>query len=147
MPEHQCDVLVVGSGAAGLSSALAAAKAGRAVTIMTREGIDDSSTDLAQGGLAAVWGSNDSFSLHLEDTLTAGAGLCHRDNVDDLVRHAPQTLRPSLTSAPTLTPTPTANPISTLRVATTPDGSSTPRVTGPATKSTNASARAYRRPE
>lgn len=93
MPEHQCDVLVVGSGAAGLSSALAAAKAGRAVTIMTREGIDDSSTDLAQGGLAAVWGSNDSFSLHLEDTLTAGAGLCHRDNVDDLVRHAPQTLR------------------------------------------------------
>ena len=56
MPEHQCDVLVVGSGAAGLSCALAAAEIGRSVTIMTREGIDDSSTDLAQGGLAAVWG-------------------------------------------------------------------------------------------
>ncbi|MSS45696.1 L-aspartate oxidase [Cutibacterium sp. WCA-380-WT-3A] len=93
MPEHQCDVLVVGSGAAGLSSALAAAKAGRAVTIMTRESIADSSSDLAQGGLAAVWGSDDSFALHLEDTLTAGAGLCHRDNVDDLVHHAPQALR------------------------------------------------------
>ena len=93
MPEHQCDVLVVGSGAAGLSCALAAAEIGRSVTIMTREGIDDSSTDLAQGGLAAVWGKDDSFSLHLDDTLAAGAGLCHRDSVDDLVHHAPGTLR------------------------------------------------------
>ncbi|MGK2308757.1 L-aspartate oxidase [Cutibacterium sp. V947] len=93
MSEHQYDVLVVGSGAAGLSCALAAAEAGRSVTIMTRMGIDDSSTDLAQGGLAAVWSKDDSLSLHLDDTITAGAGLCQRDNVDDLVRHAPQTLR------------------------------------------------------
>ena len=93
MPEHQCDVLVVGSGAAGLSCALAAAEIGRSVTIMTREGIDDSSTNLAQGGLAAVWSKDDSFSLHLNDTLAAGAGLCHRDNVDDLVHHAPGALR------------------------------------------------------
>lgn len=90
---RSCDVVVVGTGAAGLSAAVALQACGLEVAVITRAGVSDSSTDWAQGGLAAVWSPSDSTELHLSDTLTAGAGLCDRDAVADLVSSAPDALR------------------------------------------------------
>ncbi|MCA0144067.1 L-aspartate oxidase [Blastococcus sp. LR1] len=83
------DVVVVGSGAAGLMTALALADAGRAVTVATKGALGDGSTRWAQGGLAAVLGSDDDVALHVRDTLVAGAGLCDADAVRTLVAEAP----------------------------------------------------------
>lgn len=90
--EHDCDVVVVGTGAAGLSAVVTLVAAGVDVALVTRGEITDSSTDWAQGGLAAVWSPADSVDLHLSDTLVAGAGLCDEDAVADLVAHAPGAL-------------------------------------------------------
>jgi L-aspartate oxidase len=84
------DVVVVGSGAAGLMTAVALADAGRAVTVVTKGRLGDGSTAWAQGGLAAVLGPDDDAELHLEDTLVAGAGLCDEDAVRTLVAEAPE---------------------------------------------------------
>lgn len=89
---HDCDVVVVGTGAAGLSAVVALIAAGVDVALVTRGMTTDSSTDWAQGGLAAVWSPGDSVDLHLSDTLVAGAGLCDEDAVTDLVAHAPGAL-------------------------------------------------------
>jgi len=86
------DVLVIGSGIAGLSFALKAARFGT-VTIITKKDRPESSTNYAQGGIAAVFGADDSYGLHVEDTLVAGAGLCHPDAVDVLVREGPDRVR------------------------------------------------------
>src|SRR5699024_97119 len=69
------DVLIIGSGAAGLTAALTIAEAdpARTVTVITRSEPAESSTAWAQGGLAAVIASEDSFDLHIEDTMAAGA--------------------------------------------------------------------------
>jgi L-aspartate oxidase len=83
------DVVVVGSGAAGLMTAVALADAGRAVTVVTKGALGDGSTGWAQGGLAAVLGPDDDADLHLRDTLAAGAGLCDEDAVRTLVSEAP----------------------------------------------------------
>jgi L-aspartate oxidase len=83
------DVVVVGSGAAGLMTALALADAGRAVTLVTKGALGDGSTRWAQGGLAAVLGPDDDAELHLTDTLVAGAGLCDEAAVRTLVEEAP----------------------------------------------------------
>jgi L-aspartate oxidase len=83
------DVVVVGSGAAGLMTAVALADAGRAVTVVTKGALGDGSTTWAQGGLAAVLGPDDDADLHVEDTLVAGAGLCDEDAVRTLVAEAP----------------------------------------------------------
>ena len=83
------DVVVVGSGAAGLMTAVALADAGRAVTVVTKGALGDGSTAWAQGGLAAVLGSDDDADLHVEDTLVAGAGLCDEEAVRTLVDEAP----------------------------------------------------------
>src|SRR5215207_9585640 len=83
------DVVVVGSGAAGLMTAVALADAGRAVTVVTKGALGDGSTGWAQGGLAAVLGPDDDADLHLRDTLVAGAGLCDEDAVRTLVDEAP----------------------------------------------------------
>ncbi|AXE39039.1 L-aspartate oxidase [Acidipropionibacterium virtanenii] len=90
---RSCDVVVVGTGAAGLSAVVSLVAAGIDVAVVTRGKIADSSTDWAQGGLAAVWSPADSVDLHLSDTLTAGAGLCDEEAVADLVSHAPGALR------------------------------------------------------
>jgi L-aspartate oxidase len=79
------DVAVVGSGAAGLMTALALAEAGRAVTVVTKGSLGDGSTGWAQGGLAAVLGADDDVELHVRDTLVAGAGLCDEEAVRQLV--------------------------------------------------------------
>lgn len=84
----QTDFLIIGSGVAGLSLALNLAERGR-VTIVTKKDLSDSNTNYAQGGIAGVLGPDDSFSLHVADTLAAGAGLCRRDVVEMVVREGP----------------------------------------------------------
>lgn len=86
------DVLVVGSGIAGLSFALEAARRGT-VTVITKKARPDSNTNYAQGGIAAVFGSDDSFALHRADTFVAGAGLCHPDAVRAVVEEGPTRVR------------------------------------------------------
>ncbi|WP_346622436.1 L-aspartate oxidase [Blastococcus montanus] len=87
------DVVVVGSGAAGLMTALALAGAGRRVAVVTKGALGDGSTRWAQGGLAAVLGTDDDAGLHVQDTLTAGAGLCDEAAVETLVAEAPVAVR------------------------------------------------------
>ncbi len=83
------DVVVVGTGAAGLMTAVALADAGRAVTVVTKGELGAGSTAWAQGGLAAVLGADDDADLHVQDTLVAGAGLCDEEAVTTLVAEAP----------------------------------------------------------
>jgi len=84
----QTDFLVIGSGIAGLSFALEAAQLGQVIVATKREA-PESNTRYAQGGIAGAMGKDDSFELHKDDTLIAGAGLCHEDVVDLCVRAAP----------------------------------------------------------
>jgi len=90
--EIQTDFLVIGSGIAGLSFALKAARLGR-VALITKRGLTDCSTNNAQGGIAAVLDPGDSFSSHIQDTLTAGAGICHPDIVETVVQEGPDRIR------------------------------------------------------
>jgi L-aspartate oxidase len=83
------DFLALGSGIAGLTFALNAAPHG-SVAILTKKQRSESNTNYAQGGIAAALGADDSWELHLHDTLTAGAGLCARDAVEVLVREGPR---------------------------------------------------------
>ncbi len=82
------DFLVLGSGIAGLLYALKVAPHGR-VAIITKKNRAESNTNYAQGGIAAVTSKQDSFELHVQDTLTAGAGLCHEDVVRTIVEEGP----------------------------------------------------------
>jgi L-aspartate oxidase len=86
------DVLVIGSGIAGLSFALKAVEHGK-VAIITKKERVASSTNYAQGGIAAVMSPDDSAELHMRDTLVAGAGLCHRSAVERLVSDGPARVR------------------------------------------------------
>ncbi len=85
-------MVVLGSGAAGLSAALAARPV-RDVLLITKDTLDAGSTGWAQGGLAAVLDPNDSIENHVEDTLAAGAGLCDENAVRTLVSEAPTAIR------------------------------------------------------
>ncbi len=85
------DFLVLGSGIAGLSFALKAANHGT-VAIVTKREITESATNYAQGGIASVFSSDDTFDLHVEDTLVAGAGICHEDVVRMVVEEGPTTI-------------------------------------------------------
>lgn len=88
----QRDVLVVGSGIAGLTFALRVAEFAE-VVVITKKSRPESSTNFAQGGLAAVVGPDDSPAIHRADTLRAGAGLCHHDRVSALVEFGPQAVQ------------------------------------------------------
>jgi L-aspartate oxidase len=90
--ERTSKFLVIGSGIAGLTFALRAAKKGT-VTVITKKEASESSTNYAQGGIATVWSGEDTFESHIEDTHRAGAGLCHPDVVDLVVRDAPARIR------------------------------------------------------
>ena len=86
--DFESDFLIIGSGIAGLSFALKVAQRGT-VALVTKKEAMESNTNLAQGGIAAVFGGRDSFDLHIEDTLKAGDGLCHRDVVEMVVQEGP----------------------------------------------------------
>ena len=88
----ESDTLVIGGGIAGLAFALKAASRGT-VTLITKDRLPESNTAYAQGGIASVWSPEDSFDAHIEDTLDAGAGLCHRDVVELVVREGPDRIR------------------------------------------------------
>ncbi len=83
------DTLVIGSGLAGLWCALQAARHGT-VTVITKKERAESNTNYAQGGIAAAMAPEDDPGLHLADTLKAGAGLCHPDSVEMVVREGPE---------------------------------------------------------
>src|SRR5437764_10381859 len=85
-------VLVIGSGVAGLTFALKVADR-FPVVLVTKKEHTESNTNYAQGGIAAVMSAEDAPELHIADTLTAGAGLCHRDAVEQLVREGPSRVR------------------------------------------------------
>ncbi len=90
--DETCDFLVIGSGIAGLTFALRVADHGR-VVIVTKDRSGESNSSYAQGGVATVWDAEDSFEAHADDTLVAGAGLCHEDVVQMVVREGPDRIR------------------------------------------------------
>ncbi len=88
----EVDYLVIGSGLAGLTFALTAAPHG-SVAVLTKRTRSDANSSLAQGGIAGVLSEDDSFELHKQDTLVAGAGICHEDAVDILVHEGPERIK------------------------------------------------------
>jgi L-aspartate oxidase len=86
------DVVIVGSGIAGLSAALTAAPRAR-VAVVTKGALDDGCSRFAQGGIAAAMGEDDSPQLHYDDTIAAGRGLCHPEAVRVLVEEGPARIR------------------------------------------------------
>ena len=86
------DVLVLGGGIAGLTAAIGAARRWR-VGLLTKSTFDDTTTFLAQGGIAAALGPSDSPELHFQDTMNAGAGLCDEEAVHVLVNEGPDRVR------------------------------------------------------
>lgn len=88
----ESDFLVIGSGIAGLSFALQAARHGT-VAIVTKREVTESATNYAQGGIASVFSQDDTFDAHVEDTLVAGAGICHEDVVRMVVEEGPKVIR------------------------------------------------------
>src|SRR5213596_1617941 len=85
---YEFDFIVLGSGVAGLTFALKVAPYGR-VAIITKKNRAESNTNYAQGGIAAVTSKEDSFEMHVRDTLQAGAGLCKEDVVRIIVQEGP----------------------------------------------------------
>ncbi len=83
------DFLIIGSGVAGLMFALKVANHG-SVAIVTKRGVTDSNTMLAQGGIASVFGSLDSFDPHIRDTLDSGDGLCNKEVVEMVIKNGPE---------------------------------------------------------
>ncbi|MFE0696334.1 L-aspartate oxidase [Streptomyces sp. YPW6] len=92
------DVVVVGSGVAGLTAALRCAAAGLDTVVVTKARLDDGSTRWAQGGIAAALGEGDTPEQHLDDTLVAGAGLCDEEAVRTLVTEGPDAVRRLITT-------------------------------------------------
>ena len=86
------DFVVIGSGIAGLSFALKVAKQGSVAVVTKRKGAD-TNTAWAQGGIACVTSDEDSFELHVRDTIEAGAGLCNEAVVRTIVTEGPERIR------------------------------------------------------
>jgi L-aspartate oxidase len=90
-PPHAFDVLIIGSGLAGLSTALLLAPT-RRVAVVTKRELNDGSSAWAQGGMAAVLADGDTLEQHVEDTLVAGAGLCDLPATQAVVQGAPEAI-------------------------------------------------------
>ncbi len=88
--EPETEVIVVGSGIAGLSFALKVARRGYRVRIITKKDQAESNTNYAQGGIASVTSQTDDFEMHVRDTLEAGDGLCDEAVVREIVRGGPE---------------------------------------------------------
>ncbi len=88
LPHIVTDTLVIGTGVGGLRTALEASEHGD-VIVVAKDALDFSNTAWAQGGIAAVFGADDSSVLHVEDTLVAGAGLCSDETVRTVVEEGP----------------------------------------------------------
>lgn len=86
----QSDILIIGSGIAGLSAALKLAKASLNVTLITKKEAMEANTRYAQGGIASVMSGTDNFEAHIHDTLEAGAGLCNLSAVTKIVSDGPR---------------------------------------------------------
>lgn len=93
LPVVDTDVIVIGSGVAGLFTAIKAAETGRRIVMITKKNMLESNTRYAQGGIAAVISEDDSPEFHRQDTLMAGAGLCSSQSVDILVNEGPDGVR------------------------------------------------------
>lgn len=89
---YYADFLIIGSGIAGLSFAIKASRHG-SVYIVTKKKETDSSTNYAQGGIASVLDPKDSKEAYINDTIEAGAGLCHKNAVDVLVNEGPSRIQ------------------------------------------------------
>lgn len=96
LPVKETDVIVIGSGIAGLYTAIRAAEQLH-VTMITKRSLMDSNTRYAQGGIAAVFSEEDSPQSHREDTLLAGAGLCSSQAVNILVQEGPERVKELMT--------------------------------------------------
>jgi L-aspartate oxidase len=88
----QCDFLVIGAGVAGLRAAIELAKAGN-VTVIAKDSLRESSSEYAQGGIAAALSDDDEVALHEQDTIYAGDGLCDREAVRTLVEEGPAAIQ------------------------------------------------------
>ena len=89
---QQTDVLIIGAGIAGLTTAIKLAKSRPelTITVLTKTHEEETNTSYAQGGVAAVWNEEiDTFEKHIEDTLDAGDGLCNREVVEIVVKEGP----------------------------------------------------------
>src|SRR5438874_3974208 len=91
LPE-QVDFIVVGAGVAGLRAAIALAEAGT-VLVFAKQELTESATQYAQGGVAVALSDEDDISLHLQDTLEAGDGLCNEDAARVLVQDGPERIQ------------------------------------------------------
>ncbi|GAB4486503.1 MAG: L-aspartate oxidase [Thermodesulfovibrionales bacterium] len=89
MQKESVDFLIIGSGVAGLRAAIELAPHG-SVLVVTKEKPSESSTEYAQGGIAAVMSDEDRVAIHFDDTLKAGDGLCNEDAVSVLVEEGPE---------------------------------------------------------
>ena len=86
------DSIIIGSGLAGLSTALRLANNKQRVALITKKNVSECNSYYAQGGIAAVLDSNDSMESHITDTLIAGAGLCNKNTVEYIVQHSPEAI-------------------------------------------------------
>ncbi len=99
------DFLVIGSGIAGLFFSIKASKYGE-VYIITKKERSESNTNYAQGGIACVLNKSDSFESHIKDTLNAGAGICHYDVVEMVVKEGPERVKDLIELGTKFTPAP-----------------------------------------
>ena len=90
--DERYDVLILGSGIAGLTAALAAADHARCL-VLSKSSCEETNTSRAQGGIASVFASDDSFNLHVQDTLDAGGGLSDEETVRQCVEEGPEQIR------------------------------------------------------
>jgi L-aspartate oxidase len=92
LPQRFADVLVIGSGVAGLRAAVEIGPKAD-VIVVTKDELKDSNTERAQGGIAAVFASDDTVQAHIEDTVRVGCGLCDEGVVKHICEQAPDLIR------------------------------------------------------